>query len=296
MKTLCIKSKIRPLTILFGTILTLASCGEVYDMNGYDWEPDTPPSDSVFNREIQILNLGDNMPKGHLPLDKEDPLFFSLEKFSSVAIAYRSSERWDLSFSGTARSAIGGNNGKRPGFGHGTSSIGAIAVLEAFYEDITEVPEEHLFQQPGYSGLDDQGEFGTPMGQAVYTFFGNFVRESLGQGAPSPEYWHMVYPLNKRLLESFPKATSMYNDIPLRPRTLVIKTASGNYAKIEIESYYKNSLDPLKMIRHRDTPAGCISFRYIVIKAADKRFGFVERGKKLTVNMTTGRTSVSPTN
>ncbi|MDR2283315.1 MAG: HmuY family protein, partial [Sphingobacterium sp.] len=165
---------------------------------------------------------------------------------------------------------------------------------EAFYDDVTEVPEEHLFQTPGYSGLDDQGEFGTPMGQAVYTFFGNFLRESLGQDDPEQQYWHMVYPLNKQVLQSFPNASSRHDGTPLRPRTLVIKTASGNYAKIEVQSYYKDILDPLKMIRHHDTPAGCISFRYIVIKAADRRFGFVERGKKMTINMTTRRTNIAP--
>jgi len=281
--------------MIFGAILTLASCGEVYDLNGFDWEPDVPPSDSVFNREIQILNLGDNMPTGHKPVDSQDPIFFSLEKFSSVATAYRATERWDITFSGTARSAVMGNNGSQSGFGYGSSGIGGIVVLEGFYDDITDVPEDHLFKKPGYAGLDDQGHFGEPMGHVVYTFFGNFIRESLGGEQQEPaigSYWHMVYGLNKDLMEAFPNAKSL-DGKPLKPRTIIVKTAAGNYAKIETQSFYKDILDPLKMMRHPDITSA-ISFRYMVIKADEKRFGFVERRKKLTVNMSSRRTTVLP--
>jgi len=52
-------------------------CGKVYDLNGTDWQPDTPPSDSVFNREIQVLNLGARLPAGHVPADDEDPMFLA---------------------------------------------------------------------------------------------------------------------------------------------------------------------------------------------------------------------------
>lgn len=295
MKTPCIKKGIKQSVVLFGTILALVSCGEVYDLNGYDWEPNTPASDSAFNREIQVLNLGDNMPVGHKPVDSQDPIFFSLEKFSSVATAYRSTERWDITFSGTARSAIIANNGSQSGFGYGSSGIGGIVVLDGYYDDITEVPEDHLFKRPGYAGLDDQGHFGEPMGHVVYTFFGNFIRESLGpnqQEPPIGSYWHMVYGLNKELIKAFPNAKGL-DGKPLQPRTIIVKTAAGNYAKIETQSFYKDTMDPLKMMRHPDITSA-ISFRYIVIKAEEKRFGFVERKKKLTVNMSTRRTTVSP--
>src|SRR3954470_18250921 len=99
-------------------IILCTSCGKVYDLNGSDWEADVPPSDSVFNREIQILDLGANLPAGHEPLDAEDPMFFSLERFTSIGIGYKSTERWDISFSGPSRSNISANNGTRSGFGY----------------------------------------------------------------------------------------------------------------------------------------------------------------------------------
>lgn len=300
MSSKCMYKKIKTFALVFGVILTLASCGDVYDLNGFDWEPDVPPSDSVFNREIQVLNYGDKLPAGHSPLDDMDPMYFSLEKFSSVNTNYKSTDRWDIAFSGLFRSGITTNNGIAQGLGYGSTGVGAIVILDTPYSKITQVPENLVFSSPGNIGLDYQGTMSYSMGHVVYTFGGNFVRPDKVQGYDPSDpvatqeanlYRHMVYCLSEDLLKNFPNAKNLQKTA-LRPRTMIIKTARGNYVKMETQSFYKGVTDPMLMKRGLQIPV--FSFRYMVIKADEARFGFVARKPALTVNMSTQTTTVAP--
>lgn len=265
-----------------------SSCGKVYDLNGTDFEADVPPSDSVFNREIQILDLGAHLPAGHEPVDAEDPLFFSLERFSSIGIGYKSTDRWDITFSGMARSIISANNGTRSGFGYGTSAIGGLVVLDSAFDDVTQIPDDSQFKYPGQTGLDDQGAFGAPLGHVIYTFFGNPLRPDKMKDLENPDpaaqtevnkYQHMMYCLSQNLTRTF-------KDVhPLRPRTIIIKTAKGNYAKMETQSLYMGTLDPMQMRRDKDIKMPVYSFRYVVVKANERRFGFLVNRAKLTIKL-----------
>ncbi len=289
----------RTIVLLFFTSSSLVSCGEIYDLNGFDWQPDVPPSDSVFSREILVKNLGDNLPEGHVPLDGSDPLYFSLEKFSSVHVAYRTTTRWDLAFYGNSRSEVSGNNGRATGFGYGSAAVGGIMVTDSAYASVTSIPDDSQFQAPGRSGLDEIGFFGGPMGHVAYTFFGNLFRPDKVVGyldstydpavqAEAASYAHMMYALSEDFVKVFPVTS---DGDSTKCRTLLVKTAAGNYAKVEILSYYRNTLDPLEMNRGKGY---AISFRYMVVKAAEKRFGFTPRRKPMIVNKTTGRVEVEP--
>lgn len=282
--------------LALSSVVLLTACGKVYDLNGFDWEADVPPSDSAFSREITVLNLGDNLPGGHTPLDSDDPLYFSLEKFNTLHISYKTSDRWDVAFYSNSRSAIAGNNG-RSGFGYGSSSIGGMLLLDTPYSKVNDIPDDFAFQAPGHSGLDEIGEFGEPMGHVAYTFFGNMFRPDKVVGymddtyprevqLEAAKYAHMMYALSERFAKTYPTAT---NGKTTRPRTLLVRTARGNYAKLEIMSYFKNALDPVEMNRGKGY---AISLRYMVVKANEKRFGFTARRKALTVNMTTRRVTV----
>lgn len=294
----CMHPRTKITLFLFGLILTFISCGKVYDLNGHDWEPETPMSDSVFNREIYIRNYGDNLPAGHNPLDAMDPMLFSLERFSSINLFYKTTERWDLSFSGIFRSNIGVNNGRTAGIGYGSSAVAEIAVLDTPYSKVTHVPENLLFQAPGEIGLDAQGTISYQMGHVIYTFGGNFVRPDKVTGydendpvasQEANQYRHMLYCLSEDLIKTFPKAKNLQGK-PLRPRTLIIKTARGNYVKLETQSIYKGITDPLQMRRGYEVPI--YAFRYMVIKADEARFGFVARKQSLTVNMSNNSVTV----
>lgn len=275
-------------TLLAALSLTvmLASCGEIYDLNGFDWQPDTPPSDSAFNREIQILDLGaDNLPEGHRPLDGEDPLYFSLEKISSVHTGYKKSERWDVAL---GYAMIAANNGSYQGLGYGSSAIGGLVLVDSAYSQVMTVPDDDLFSVPGSSGLDNS--FGSGPGHMLYTFVGNpfHPEEVAWTEGNDPQlvlegnyYKHMMYPLSEGLAETYPGA---YNGFTVKPKTVIVRTAAGNYAKIEIQSVYKGTLDYKQM--SRKLPINYLSFRYMVIRADEKRFGFVARRPPVKVDMT----------
>lgn len=274
------------------TLLTFASCGDVYDLNGFDWEPDTPPSDSVFNRYIQVLDVGvDYLAEGHKPLDSGDPILFSLEKFSSVHMGYKTSERWDIALGGGGS----GNNGSYQGLGYGSSAVGGIVLLDSAYSEVTTVPDDNLFAIPGSSMLDNF--MGSGPGHIEYTFMGNpfHMEEVAGQDSNDPEkrllanyYMHMMYPLSEDLAAAYPGENG-YGYV-VHPKTLIIRTARGNYAKVEMQSYYKGTIDPKEM--SRKLPGNYHSFRYMVIPASEKRFGFVERKSPLTVDFATKTVTV----
>lgn len=243
--------------------------------------------------------MGDNLPQGHTPLDPTDPLYFSLEKFATVHLAYKTTDRWDLAFFGNSRSEIAGNHGRMPGHGYGSSAIGGMMVTDSAYSSVTSIPDDSQFTTPGRSGLDDIGFFGAPMGHVAYTFFGNIFRPEKVVGYldftypievqnEAARYAHMMYALSENFVKKYPVST---NGDSTRCRTLFIKTARGNYAKVEILSYYRNALDPSDMNRGKGY---AISFRYMVVKADEKRFGFTPRRKPLQVNFTTGRTEIKP--
>lgn len=289
--------RLTAIALLLLSTIFLISCGEIYDLNGVDWEPDVPPSDSVFSREITLLNLGDNLPAGHAPLDASDPLFFSLEKFNSVHQAYKTTDRWDMAFFGNSRSEIQGSNGRMPGFGYGSSSVGGVILTDSAYSKINTIPDDSQFKTPGRSGLDAIGEFGEPMGHVAYTFFGNMFRPDKVVGyldntyplevqLEAAKYAHMIYALSEDFVKAYPVTT---RGDSTKCRTLLIKTAAGNYAKVEMLSYYKNTLDPKEMNRGKGY---AISMRYMVVKADEKRFGFTPRRKPMVVNLSTRKVEV----
>lgn len=289
------------LTMLAAVLL--ASCGKVYDQNGFDWEEDLPLSDSVFNREIQILNLGDRLPAGHEPMDNEDPLFFSLEKITTVHIGYKATDRWDIAFSGLYRHEISANNGERPGFGYGSTAIGGLLVLDSAYSEVTSIPDDGRFVAPGRAGLAgmETGPNSTG-GYAFYTFFDNIFRpdkifyldsQDPDLASDANRYLHMIYCLSENFVKAFPGEYGSYKYKPT-PKTILIRTAAGNYAKLEMQSIYKNTMDPMEMRRGTDKPVPYFGLRYMVVKGSEKRFGFVERNKKLTINMTTKVHTITP--
>lgn len=287
--------------IVYGLILTLASCGEVYDLNGFDWEPDLPPSDSVFNREIQILDFGSgNLKEGHRPLGLEDPMYFSLEKISSVHLGYKSTARWDVSFSGMYRSEISCNN-KASQLPYSGTGEGGILVIDEPYSEVINIPDDTKFKHPGRVGISGFESQFWPGGYAFYTFFDNIFRpdkiSNLYHSDPliasdANRYLHMVYCLSEDFAKAFPSSygEAKYKPVPV---TILIRTAAGNYAKLEMQSFYKSTLNPLEMRRGSDKPIPYFSFKYMVVKKAEKRFGFVARKSPLKINMSTGQRIVS---
>lgn len=115
------------------------------------------------------------------------------------------STKWDIAFSGTTLLTNGGTSG--PG-------AGAAQIIESTFEALTEAPETGYFtdeeSKPAIVGSDGQD----PDRAGWYTY--------TGQAPSGPQHAILTVP----------------------GRIIVLKTAEGNYAKMEILSYYKGNPDP----------------------------------------------------
>lgn len=282
-------------------LVWLSGCGKYEEIEGIDWEADIPASDSVFNREIQIYDLGNNnIPEGHRPLDSQDPMYFSLEKFSSLHIAYKTTHRWDIAFAGLYSSGVTSNNGLAQGLGYGSSARGGIMILDSAYSQVKSVPADQLFDASGTQGLAGMGGDLYANGYAFYTFFENIFRpdKTINLGSSDPnlaadanKYLHMMYCMSEEFAKNFPGEYGP-RKIKISPRTVIVRTAAGNYAKIEFQSMYKGVMDSKQMYRGSDRPVPYHSFKYMLIKADERRFGFVARRPSLTINLSTKKTTV----
>ncbi|WP_146746621.1 HmuY family protein [Sinomicrobium soli] len=227
-----------------------------------DTEPDFVTDESIFNRLITVSNLGGELPEGHEPMDEQDPLYYSLENEATVNTHYKQTDRWDISFSGIYRSFAGGNNGSDvANLGYKGPGVGGILILEKAFDDVIDIPDDSEFRTPtGIIGTDDAGAFGNGIGYYCYDFGGDIFNDG------SYEYQHIAYCLAD--------TTTVYEgtekERTLLPRTMIVKTAKGNYAKIKMISLYKDLTDPDEW--KRNSPHVYYTFQYVLAKAGSSKF------------------------
>lgn len=213
-------------------------------------EPETEPVEAgsaPYNKLITVSNFGEALPAGSEPLDNLSPIYFSLENRTAAPVEYRKTNRWDLSFSSTYRSFMGGNNGTdKNNFGADGPGKGGILILEKNFDEVIDIPADNLFKSgSALIGTDDAGAFGQGLGYYIYDFDGRI------QGDGSYDKQHVAYVFQSN-------------------RTIVVRTAKGNYAKIKMLSIYKDLLDPATW--KRDSPHPFFSFQYVLAVAGSKKF------------------------
>jgi len=265
------KPPARVLTRLFGGFLAVAvlsglllACDKKDDPAGDDLVDDVPPpvEESMFNKVIRVNNLGDALPADHKPMDKTVPFYYSLENQVSVNTKYKQTARWDISFSGTYRSFIGGNNAAdNKNFGYKGPGKGGILILEKAFDDVVDIPSDEKFRTgSGLIGTDESGVFGEGIGYYCYDFGGNLFNDG------SDDYKHIAYVLADTVVKNKGKK----DEAKILPRTLVVKTARGNYAKIKMMSMYKDLTDPKDW--RRNSPHPYYTFEYVLAKAGSTKF------------------------
>lgn len=173
--------------------------------------------------------------------------YFSLENKEEVPALYAKTARWDVAFTGLYNSFLSGNNGKDgTNQGYGGSGAGGIVVLKKPFEEVTDVPAEADFKTKGnVVGTDDLGAFGEGTGWYLYDFGGNI------RGDGSPQKTHVAYALPEM-------------------RTIVIRTAAGNYAKVKMISCYQNAFTADKWFK--DTPHMFFTFEYVIVPKGSTKF------------------------
>lgn len=210
-------------------------------------EPGPETGTVAYNKIITVLNFGADMPEGSQPLDEQAPIYFSLENNAPVPLAYKLTNRWDLSFSSIYRSFIGGNNGTNSGnLGAGGPGKGGVICLAKGFDEVVDIPADNEFKtSSSVIGTDDSGAFGEGLGYYLYDFGGTI------KGDGSYDSMHVAFALPEI-------------------RTIVVRTAKGNYAKISILSLYKDLLD--SRLWKRNSPHTYLSFKYVLAKAGSKKF------------------------
>lgn len=226
----------------------LVSCSKSGgDNNPNPVDPEPIPVDTIYGKLITVRNLKPAITDDSDPTGTNRPaMYFSLEDNKEVPAEYAKTRRWDISFTGIYNSFIGGNNGSKNGnLGFGGPGKGGIYIVKQKFEDVKSVPEDMLFRaESGVYGTDDSGDFGAGTGWYLYDFSGTII------GNGKPEKQHVVYPIAER--------------------TLIVRTAIGNYAKIKMLSLYENELDPAKWFKN--TPHPYFTFQYVILKNGNKKF------------------------
>jgi hypothetical protein len=211
----------------------------------------------MFNRVITVLNYGADLD-GDAPTTQQKPMFFSLEQNATVNPDYAKTDRWDISFSALYRSFIGGNNGvNQKNFGAGGPGKGGVLCVEKAFEEVTEIPDDaQLKTGSSIVGTDDNGAFGEGVGYYLYDFGGSII------GDGSYDKQHVAYCLGNELSKS--------DGTTITPRTILVKTAKGHYAKIKMLSVYRDLLDPSTWTRN--SPHMYFSFQYVLVRSGSKNF------------------------
>ena len=228
--------------------LVFAACSDDNDA-----APDTPPETeepqpkgTVPYYKVQRVENFLAPTEAGAPAARPAVVYFSLENKEQVDAGKKTSADWDISFGGMSNSFIGANNGKdEQNEGFGSDAEGGILILEKPFEEVEEIPAAAEFSTSKTFGTDAAGAFGQGTGWYLYDFAGTI------RGDGSPQKQHVAYAMSES-------------------RTLVVRTASGDYAKLKMISCYKDAFTPDKWFR--DTPRMFYTFEYVLVPEGSTRF------------------------
>lgn len=209
-------------------------------------------SDDLFYQLIRIENLATNgsIDPDIEPTASRPTIYFSLEDSTVRDNLYLKTNQWDISFGSIYNSFIGANNGDNPdNLGFGANGIGGIMILEENFDNVIEVPSDDEFLTGrAVIGTDSQGAFGD-IGLGVGWYLYDFGGTVMGDG--SYNKMHVAYALQDT-------------------RTIVVRTARGNYAKVRMISCYQDAFTPEEWFR--DTPHMYFTFEYVMVPAGSTSF------------------------
>ncbi|MFZ4863296.1 hypothetical protein ACL9RF_14055 [Sphingobacterium sp. Mn56C] len=218
--------------------------------------PETPIAD-LYYKVHRISNLSAGSVTEN-PTDETQPFLYSLRTQKIIANDRSKSIHWDISFGKTLHSFVGGNNGKDShNISNGSAGKGGILILEKAFDDVVDIPDDNLFRTAtDIIGADKLGDFGDGIGWYIYDYSGTII----GDGSKEKE--HVAYAL--------PNGLKTVAAGTVSPRTLVLRLANGDYAKIRMLSLYKDLLDPITWVK--TSPKSYFTFDYLVVPAGSKKF------------------------
>ncbi len=173
-----------------------------------------------YNKLITVANFNGDTTTS------KTTIYFSLEQEKAGSPKNLLSADWDIALGGNANSSVSGNYGANEDgnttAGKGGPGKGGVLIIDKPFDQVTKVPDGAVFLTTSAGvGLDTAGFFGTTTGWCVYDFSGT-LRATKGIGGAN--------------------AATQKHTVWARPdRTIIVRTATGNYAKLKITSMYKDA-------------------------------------------------------
>ncbi len=241
---------------LFLLLMLMAAACSKKDTPQPDPQPEEKTNPTAFYKLQRVENFAATTDDNAAVIPAT--VFFSLENNAGVIPDYAKTNRWDIAFGGLYNSFLSGNNGSdKFNYGYGATGKGGILILTKSFDKVTDVPADADFKTVSdVTGPDDAGDYGAGTGWYLYDFNGTRVRD----GAYSNQ--HIAYALSNGL--------TLKNGTQLSPRTVVVRTAKGDYAKIRMISCYKDAFSIEKW--SRDVPHMYFTFEYVMVPAGSKKF------------------------
>jgi len=173
-------------------------------------------------------------------------VLFSLETKEIVPLLYAKTNRWDIGFNDLYNSFISCNNGQSStSLGAGSTGTGAIAIVQKPFDQVIDIPADGTLSISKTIGTDDEGDFGQGIGWYLYDFGGT------KRGDGSYDKQHVAYAMPEK-------------------RTVIVRTAKGDYAKIKMVSCYKDAFTADKWFR--TTPHMYFTFEYVIVPKGSTNF------------------------
>lgn len=223
-------------------ILLVTSCSKNEDVTP---EPTVPAGGSVPFYTLQRVENFQAEADDSNPTAARPAKYFSLENKQEVPDFYATTSRWDLQLFGLYNADFIANG----------KFEGGLVILEKTFEEVTNVPSDADFSASRVVGADINGSFGGGIGWYFYDFGGS----AIGDGSFDKE--HVAYALGNPIMLKNGKTLT---------RTIVIRTANGNYAKIKMISVYRDVLTPDKWMRN--TPHMYFTFEYLLVPKGSTKF------------------------
>lgn len=229
------------------------------DENGNEENPDTEiPDLSLFNKVIHVKNYQGSTSDDN-PTAPSATLYYSLEENKAIDGSFKKTKKWDLAFGGLYASFLSGNNtSNNQNNGYLGGGVGGITIVAKPFNEVVDIPTDSEFKTGvDLIGTDDAGSFGNGTGWYLYDFGGEVVTNGT-----DPNKAHVAYALGEPL--------TINNGTVIPARTVILKTANGNYAKIKMISVYKDLYTPAEWFK--DTPHMYYTFDYVMAAKGSTKF------------------------
>jgi hypothetical protein len=216
------------------------------------------PDNVLFYKVVHVKNYQGSTSDDN-PTAPSATLYYSLEENKAVDGSYKKTKKWDLAFGGLYASFLSGNNGSNTqNNGALAGGKGGITIVEKPFSEVVDIPADSQFKTGiDLIGTDDAGSFGNGIGWYLYDFGGEVVTDGT-----NPQKAHVAYALGESL--------KIANGKVIPARTVILKTANGNYAKIKMISVYKDVYTSAEWFK--DTPHMYYTFDYVMVPAGSTKF------------------------